>query len=63
MELKQGCGPDSKGADLRLAQMERVNREMKKQLQCYKDEIDLVKSVSESYKQFENYQKLATDFN
>ncbi len=63
LELKQGCSSDSKGTDQRFINMERVNREMKKQLQCYKDELELVKSVSENFKDFEKYQKLATDFN
>jgi hypothetical protein len=36
---------------------------MKKQLQCYKDELETVKKIDESYVQFENYNKLITDFN
>jgi hypothetical protein len=36
---------------------------MKKQLQCYKDELETVKKIDESYVQFENYNKLINDFN
>lgn len=36
---------------------------MKKQLQCYKEELEQVKKVNEVYAEFENYQKLVTDFN
>lgn len=63
LELKQACSQDTKSTDQRIVNLERVNREMKKQLQCYKDELDLVKTVSENFKEFEKYQKLATDFN
>lgn len=42
---------------------ERVIREMKKQLVCYKEELESVKKIDESYQQFESYQKLITDFN
>jgi hypothetical protein len=40
-----------------------VIREMKKQLLCYKEELESVKKIDESYQQFESYQKLITDFN
>ena len=36
---------------------------MKKQLQCYKDDLEQVKKVNEVYTEFENYQKLVVDFN
>lgn len=36
---------------------------MKKQLACYKEELDQVKKMDDNYTQFENYQKLITDFN
>ena len=43
--------------------LERVNKEMKKQLQCYKEEIENFKASDDTYELVENYQKLITDFN
>ena len=42
--------------------LERVNKEMKKQIECYKDEMAQIKK-SEGYLSVEAYQKLVTDFN
>ena len=36
---------------------------MKKQLQCYKEEIENFKDSDDTYVLVENYQKLITDFN
>lgn len=36
---------------------------MKKQLACYKEEIEQFKKTDETYAELENYQKLITDFN
>ena len=41
---------------------ERVLKEMKKQLTCYKNEIQGIKKM-ESYLTLENYQKLINEFN
>eukprot|EP00350_Pseudokeronopsis_sp_OXSARD2_P013223 CAMPEP_0170542732 /NCGR_PEP_ID=MMETSP0211-20121228/2073_1 /TAXON_ID=311385 /ORGANISM="Pseudokeronopsis sp., Strain OXSARD2" /LENGTH=99 /DNA_ID=CAMNT_0010845899 /DNA_START=1350 /DNA_END=1649 /DNA_ORIENTATION=+ len=41
---------------------ERVIKEMKKQLTCYKNEIQGIKKM-ESYLTLENYQKLINEFN
>lgn len=49
--------------DERVKTLERVNKEMKKQLTCYKDELETIKKCDEVYLQIESYQKLVTDFN
>ena len=35
--------------------LERVNKEMKKQLQCYKEEIETIKREDDAYVLVENY--------
>ena len=49
--------------DQRVKNLERVNKEIKKQLVCYKEEIEQFKKTDETYAELENYQKLITDFN
>ena len=46
----------------KIKNYERVIKEIKKQLACYKSEIENIKK-SESYITLENYQKLVNDFN
>ena len=43
--------------------LERVNKEMKKQLSCYKEELEQIKREDDTYLLVENYQKLVTDIN
>jgi hypothetical protein len=40
-----------------------VNRELQKQLKCYKEELEVIKTEDETYELVENYEKVATDFN
>ena len=46
----------------KIKNYERVIKEIKKQLSCYKTEISTIKKT-ESYITMENYQKLVNDFN
>ena len=46
----------------KISNYERIIKEIKKQLSCYKTEISQIKK-SESYIKMENYQKLVNDFN
>jgi hypothetical protein len=41
--------------DQRITTLERVNKEMKKQLQCYKEEIDAFKNEDDTYSLIDNY--------
>ena len=70
MELKQTIGGKEAAHDRqntadqsRTQMLERVNKELKKQLQCYKEEIDQFKKEDDAYLLVENYQKLVGDFN
>jgi len=64
LELKQQITkPAEECTDERVKTLERVNKEMKKQLACYKEEIEQFKKTDETYAELENYQKLITDFN
>lgn len=36
---------------------------MQKQLKCYKDELEVIRTEDEIYELVENYEKVATDFN
>ena len=47
----------------RYEALERVNKEMKKQLTCYKEEVESLKSTGDVYQIVENYQKIVNDFN
>lgn len=42
--------------------VDRVGKELKKQIKCYKEEITGIKKM-ESYLTLENYQKLINEFN
>ena len=46
----------------KVSNQDRVMKEMKKQLTCYKNEIQGIKKM-ESYLTLENYQKLINEFN
>ena len=43
--------------------LERVNIELKKQIGCYKEELEQIKATDDVYSVVENYHKLVTDFN
>lgn len=63
-ELKQQIQqPSEEPTDQRIKTLERVNKEIKKQLACYKEEVEQFKKTDETYAELENYQKLITDFN
>ena len=47
---------------MKIKNYERVIKEVKKQLSCYKEEITNIKKM-ENYITMENYQKLVNDFN
>lgn len=51
-----------KDVQTKIKNYERVIKEMKKQLACYKQEIANIKKT-ESYITMDNYQKLVNDFN
>jgi hypothetical protein len=46
----------------KIKRLERVIKEVKKQILCYKEEITSIKKM-ENYITMENYQKLVNDFN
>ncbi len=54
LELKQPGQPSQQitkveEVDERIKTLERVNKEMKKQLTCYKDELETIKKCDEVY--------------
>ena len=55
-------GISDKEIQQKVKNYERVIKEVKKQLACYKSEIESIKKT-ESYITMENYQKLVNDFN
>ena len=55
-------GITDKDVQQKIKNYERVIKEIKKQLACYKSEMDNIKKT-ESYITMENYQKLVNDFN
>lgn len=66
-QSQKGKSPDQQlkepsDAEQKIANYERVIKEIKKQMHCYKTEIASIKKM-ESYITMDNYQKLVNDFN
>jgi len=53
-EPKNQPGQPSQTSDQKIKTLERVNKEMKKQLECYKEEIGQIKKT-EGFINMENY--------
>ena len=63
LELRQTINPTAKNLpSAGDPNVDRVMREMKKQIICYKEELDHLKS-QDAHLAIEGYQKIANDFN
>lgn len=63
LELRQTINPATKNLpSAGDPHVDRVMREMKKQIICYKEELDHLKS-QDAHLAIEGYQKIANDFN
>ena len=61
-EISTGGPEEIPKLKTKLKNQDRIMKEIKKQLGCYKQEITQIKK-SESYMKMESYQKLVNDFN